>query len=277
MAITLPSSPTLGEIYTAPNGSQWICTAVAPPSNRWAPVSSAGSVTASAAVVDLPGGTLGAQTGIGAAWTALDPKPGASIIYANFAGVTYIRTGAGGSDGHWVPVGSAHIAAATYEVPGGDYMTRDGSGSLSGRGAANFPTQADSVLVFDGADGIPDVKTRTEFINWQGPGLTVDRQTNVNGNLSITHEWSQIAHVLVLDGDATIETLVNVPDLFFMRVYAKQDATGGHELTFNASFKAFNNMVLDNETAANAATEYEIFRIEAGDPIYVKRGGDMLP
>jgi hypothetical protein len=66
----------------------------------------------------LPGGTQGSATGIGAAWTALTPKPTDPIVIAQFAGGTYLlRAGQpGGADADWVALGSVTQFATAGEI-----------------------------------------------------------------------------------------------------------------------------------------------------------------
>lgn len=74
--------------------------------------------------VNLPGGTQGSSTGIGAAWTAFSPKPTDPIIIVSFAGSAYIKTGAGGADGDWTNLGSSTQFATTAEVRAGTDTTK---------------------------------------------------------------------------------------------------------------------------------------------------------
>jgi hypothetical protein len=73
-------------------------------------------VAVTVASVQLPGGTTGSATGIGAAWTALTPKPTDPITIAKFAGTAYVKTGAGGTDGDWAALGAATSFASNAEV-----------------------------------------------------------------------------------------------------------------------------------------------------------------
>jgi hypothetical protein len=73
-------------------------------------------VTVTVGTATLPGGTAGLATGIGAAWTALTPKPTGSIIISKFAGTAYVLTGAGTADGDWTPLGAATSFASNAEV-----------------------------------------------------------------------------------------------------------------------------------------------------------------
>jgi hypothetical protein len=67
----------------------------------------------------LPGGTAGAKTGIGAAWTAFGTKPTDPIVIASFAGSAYIKTGSGGSDSDWTSLGSATQFATSADIING--------------------------------------------------------------------------------------------------------------------------------------------------------------
>ena len=88
----------------------------------------------------LPGGTAGSSTGIGAAWTALTPKPTDPIIIASFGGSAYIKTGAGAADGDWTSLGSATSFATKADiVTGTDTAKSINSAALRGA-ALNAPT-----------------------------------------------------------------------------------------------------------------------------------------
>lgn len=63
--------------------------------------------TLTVGVAALPGGTPGAIAGIGAAWTALTPKPTDPLVIATFAGTAYVKTGPGGADGDWTALGAS--------------------------------------------------------------------------------------------------------------------------------------------------------------------------
>lgn len=69
--------------------------------------------------VDLPGGTPGDQTGIGAAWTAYTPKPTDEIILAVYAGASYIKSGSGANDSDWVQTAAPIVYASSAEIIAG--------------------------------------------------------------------------------------------------------------------------------------------------------------
>ena len=85
-------------------------------------------------------GAAGSSTGIGAAWTALTPKPTGSITIATYGGTAYVKTGAGAADGDWTALGSATAFASAAEIHAGtDTAKAINSATLRGetRNAAN--------------------------------------------------------------------------------------------------------------------------------------------
>jgi len=101
---------------------------------KWLQSNKDPNVTVGNAVLPPPSGaTAGSKTGIGAAWTALTPKPTDPIVIASFNGGAYVKIGAGGADADWVSLGSAMSFAVTADITTGTDLTKAlNSGALRG-------------------------------------------------------------------------------------------------------------------------------------------------
>jgi hypothetical protein len=115
-----PSSTT--PPASASTGTFWFDTNTTPPTlkiwdgSAWRAV---GHATITVGNATLAGGTIGSPVGIGAAWTALTPKPTADVVIASYAGAAYAKIGSGGSDADWVALGSSTVFATANEITTG--------------------------------------------------------------------------------------------------------------------------------------------------------------
>lgn len=81
----------------------------------WREVNPLAAVTVG--IAGMAGGASGAKTGIGAAWTTLGgAQPTDPIIIGTFAGTAYVKSGAGGNDADWTPLGSASQFASAADI-----------------------------------------------------------------------------------------------------------------------------------------------------------------
>jgi hypothetical protein len=107
---------------SASTGTFWFDTTTTPPTlkiwdgSAWRAV---GHATITVGNATLAGGTIGSPVGIGAAWTALTPKPTSDVVIASYAGAAYAKIGSGGSDADWVALGSSTVFATANEITTG--------------------------------------------------------------------------------------------------------------------------------------------------------------
>jgi hypothetical protein len=107
---------------SASTGTFWFDTNTTPPTlkiwdgSAWRAV---GHATITVGNATLAGGTIGSPVGIGAAWTALTPKPTSDVVIASYAGSAYAKIGSGGSDADWVALGSSTVFATANEITTG--------------------------------------------------------------------------------------------------------------------------------------------------------------
>jgi hypothetical protein len=138
-----------------------------------------------------PNNTPGTKTGIGAQYTAVAAKKTDPIIIGTYNGTAYVKTGAGGADGDWTPLGSATSFATGVEVIAGTDTAKALNAKALRDGSLKAPTSTpandEDHLVILNAQGQIDAG----FLSIKG--LTY------RGNLDMTSPYTAITGLAIGD------------------------------------------------------------------------------
>lgn len=220
--------------------------------------------------VNLPGGTPGTATGIGAAWTAFATKPTDPIIIASFAGSAYVKTGAGAVDADWTSLGSATaFAVAADVIAGTDTSKSINSAALRG-GTVNTPSggtagvaDADKIIRLNATGQIDSKFLPATPSNVRGSvdptaALVAPTPPYASGDIvfsntagTVDASWTGAAGQTVASGDSLIfdgtawHVIPNATDLNAYVPLAGATMNDGAKLTFDVTTGGSGTVVVD--------------------------------